>query len=156
MSGWSSRGWAWFASRLRVDVTWKRILNGESGARKIRDLRGRRSFQPDRLRGAARRRQRRHLQSRPVDGAEGPAQVDDFIIFAMCAARSGARRCNWHPETEEDKCADRDLIGSGSADCPHCRYRATAQERGPRKVSPFFIPGRLINLASVTSRSSMA
>jgi len=40
------------------------------------------------------------------------------------------------------------MIVPASAPVRHCRYGAAFKERGPRKVSPFFIPGRLINLAS--------
>jgi 3-oxoacyl-[acyl-carrier-protein] synthase II len=76
-------------------------------------------------------------------------KVDDFIIFAMCAARQALDDANWHPESEEDKCATGTLIGSGIGGLSGIADTAILlKERGPRKVSPFFIPGRLINLAS--------
>ena len=76
-------------------------------------------------------------------------KVDDFIIFAMAAARQALDDANWHPETEEDKCATGTLIGSGIGGLSGIADTALLlKERGPRKVSPFFIPGRLINLAS--------
>ena len=40
-------------------------------------------------------------------------KVDDFIIYAMAAARQALDDAGWHPETEEDKCATGTLIGSG-------------------------------------------
>src|SRR6266705_3950853 len=76
-------------------------------------------------------------------------KVDDFIIFAMAAARQALGDADWHPESEEDKCATGTLIGSGIGGLSGIADTAILlKERGPRKVSPFFIPGRLINLAS--------
>src|SRR3981081_4636468 len=132
-----------------VDTTWRRILNGESGARKIAtfevaDLSSRIACVVPRGDGSA-------GTFNPDQWMEPKDQrkVDDFIIFAMCAARQALDDADWHPETEADKCATGTLIGSGIgglsrlADTP-----LLLKERGPRKVSPFFIPGRLINLAS--------
>ena len=76
-------------------------------------------------------------------------KVDDFIIFAMCAARQALDDANWHPSTEDDRCATGTMIGSGIGGLSGIADTALLlKERGPRKVSPFFIPGRLINLAS--------
>src|SRR4249920_3406963 len=96
-----------------VEPTWKRILNSESGARKIdtfdvSDLTSRiacvvprgdgngGSFNPDQW-------------MEPKD----QRKVDDFIIYAMCAARQALDDANWHPATEEDRCATGTMIGSG-------------------------------------------
>jgi len=132
-----------------VDATWNRILNGESGAKKIdsfdvSDLasqiacivpRGDGSngtFNPDQW-------------MEPKD----QRKVDDFIVFAMCAARQALDDANWHPQTEDDRCATGTLIGSGIGGLSGIADGAVLlKERGPRKLSPFFIPGRLINLAS--------
>src|SRR5213593_5259280 len=76
-------------------------------------------------------------------------KVDYFIIFAMAAARQALDDADWHPSTEEDKCATGTLIGSGIGGLSGIADTALLlKERGPRRVSPFFIPGRLINLAS--------
>jgi len=61
-------------------------------------------------------------------------KVDDFIIFAMCAARQALDDANWHPSTEEDRCATGTMIGSGSAACPvlpirRCFSRSVARAR---------------------------
>src|SRR5215203_2943674 len=132
-----------------VDTTWTRILNGQSGARKIdtfevADLASRIACVIPRGDGS--------------DGTFNPDQwmepkdqrkVDDFIIFAMAAARQALDDADWHPSTEEDKCASGVLIGSGIGGLSGIADTALLlKERGPRKVSPFFIPGRLINLAS--------
>jgi 3-oxoacyl-[acyl-carrier-protein] synthase II len=132
-----------------VEPTWKRILNGESGARKIESfdvsdlqtkiactvLRGDGSngtFNPDKW-------------MEPKD----QRKVDDFIVFAMAAAGQALDDADWHPETEEDKCATGTMIGSGIGGLNGIAETAIIlKERGPRRVSPFFIPGRLINLAS--------
>jgi 3-oxoacyl-[acyl-carrier-protein] synthase II len=76
-------------------------------------------------------------------------KVDDFIIFAMCAAKQALDDANWHPATEEERCATGVMIGSGIGGLTGIAETSILlKERGPRKVSPFFIPGRLINLAS--------
>src|SRR5258707_4599022 len=67
----------------------------------------------------------------------------------MAAARQALDDANWHPATEQDKCATGTLIGSGIGGLSGIADTALLlKERWPRKVSPFFIPGRLINLAS--------
>ncbi len=132
-----------------VEPTWKRILNSESGARKIdsfdvSDLTSRiacviprgdgtgGTFNPDQW-------------MEPKD----QRKVDDFIIFAMCAARQALDDADWHPASEEDRCATGTMIGSGIGGLSGIADTALLlKERGPRKISPFFIPGRLINLAS--------
>ncbi|WOH48016.1 beta-ketoacyl-ACP synthase II [Bradyrhizobium sp. sBnM-33] len=132
-----------------VDTTWARIINGQSGAKKIdtfevADLASQIACVIPRGDGS--------------DGTFNPDQwmepkeqrkVDDFIIFAMAAARQALDDANWHPATEEDKCASGTLIGSGIGGLSGIAETSLLlKERGPRRVSPFFIPGRLINLAS--------
>ena len=132
-----------------VEPTWKRILNSESGARKIdtfdvSDLTSRIACVIPRGDGT-------HGTFNPDQWMEPKDQrkVDDFIIFAMCAARQALDDANWHPSTEEDRCATGTMIGSGIGGLSGIADTALLlKERGPRKVSPFFIPGRLINLAS--------
>ncbi|NPV21344.1 MULTISPECIES: beta-ketoacyl-ACP synthase II [Bradyrhizobium] len=132
-----------------VETTWQRILQGKSGARVIE------SFDVSDLPA------RVACQVPRGDGNDGTfnadqwmepkdqRKVDDFIIFAMAAARQALDDANWHPATEEDRCATGTLIGSGIGGLSGIADTAILlKERGPRKVSPFFIPGRLINLAS--------
>ena len=96
-----------------VESTWRRILNSESGARKIdtfdvSDLTSRIACVVPRGDGS--------------DGTFNPNQwmepkdqrkVDDFIIFAMSAEKQALDDANWHPATEEDRCATGTMIGSG-------------------------------------------
>ena len=132
-----------------VETTWKRILNSESGARKIdtfdvSDLTSQIACVVPRGDG--------------TDGTFNPDQwmehkdqrkVDDFIIFAMCAAKQALDDAGWHPATEDERCATGVMIGSGIGGLSGIADGAVLlKERGPRKLSPFFIPGRLINLAS--------
>jgi 3-oxoacyl-[acyl-carrier-protein] synthase II len=132
-----------------VDATWSRILAGQSGARRIAtfevaDLASQIACVIPRGDGS--------------DGTFNPDQwmepkeqrkVDDFIIFAMAAARQALDDADWHPESEEDQCATGTLIGSGIGGLSGIADTALLlKERGPRRVSPFFIPGRIINLAS--------
>ncbi len=75
-------------------------------------------------------------------------RVDDFIIYAMAAAKQALNDANWYPASPEDQAASGVLIGSGIGGIDGIAEAAiTLRERGPRKISPFFIPGRLINLA---------
>ncbi|MCX7309695.1 MAG: beta-ketoacyl-[acyl-carrier-protein] synthase II, partial [Afipia sp.] len=76
-------------------------------------------------------------------------KVDDFIVFAMAAATQALDDANWHPSTEDERCRTGTMIGSGVGGIEGIGEAAVIlKERGPRKMSPFFIPGRLINLAS--------
>lgn len=87
----------------------------------------------------------------PDDWMEPKEQrkVDPFIVYAMAAATQALRDSGWKPETYEDQCATGVLIGSGIGGIGGIHDASIVlQERGPRRISPFFIPGRLINLAS--------
>ena len=132
-----------------VDVTWKRILNSESGARRIETFDV--SDLPSRIACQVPRGDGSNDTFNPDQWMEPKDQrkVDDFIIFAMAAARQALDDANWHPSTEEERCATGTMIGSGIGGLSGIAETALLlKERGPRKVSPFFIPGRLINLAS--------
>jgi 3-oxoacyl-[acyl-carrier-protein] synthase II len=132
-----------------VETTWQRILQGQSGARKIEkfdvsDLPCKIACQVPRGDGS--------------DGTFNPDQwmepkeqrkVDDFIIFAMSAARQALQDANWNPTTDDDQFATGVMIGSGIGGVGGIAEGAIlVKERGPRRLSPFFIPGRIINLAS--------
>src|SRR6201988_2269212 len=132
-----------------VEPTWKRILNGDSGASRIEkfevsDLTCQIACMVPRGDGS-------NGTFNPDDWMEPKEQrkVDHFIVFAMAAATQALDDANWHPSTEDDRCATGTMIGSGIGGIEGIADTALLlKERGPRKVSPFFIPGRLINLAS--------
>jgi 3-oxoacyl-[acyl-carrier-protein] synthase II len=132
-----------------VEPTWKRILNGESGAKKIdafevSDLTCQIACMVPRGDGT-------NGTFNPDQWMEPKEQrkVDDFIVFAMAAATQALDDANWHPSTEDERCRTGTMIGSGIGGIEGIGEAAVIlKERGPRKMSPFFIPGRLINLAS--------
>lgn len=81
--------------------------------------------------------------------AKDQRKVDEFIIFAMAAAKQALDDAGWHPSTHEDQCASGVIVGSGIGGIGGISETSLLlAEKGPRRVSPFFIPGRLINLAS--------
>jgi 3-oxoacyl-[acyl-carrier-protein] synthase II len=132
-----------------VDTSWARILEGRSGARRIETFDV--SDLPSQVACVVPRGDGSEGTFNPDQWMEPKDQrkVDDFIIFAMCAAKQALDDAGWHPDSEEDKCATGTLIGSGIGGLSGIADTAVLlKERGPRKVSPFFIPGRLINLAS--------
>ncbi len=132
-----------------VEVTWKRLLEGRSGAKKID------TFEVSDLRC-----QIAHVI--PVgDGTDGTfnrdqwmepkesRKVDDFILYGVAAATQALEDAGWKPTKTEDQERTGVLIGSGIGGIEGIAETAiTLKEKGPRRVSPFFIPGRLINLAS--------
>ncbi|MEW5421828.1 beta-ketoacyl-ACP synthase II [Amorphus sp. 3PC139-8] len=76
-------------------------------------------------------------------------KVDDFIVYAMAAADQALADADWKPTQYEDQIRSGVLIGSGIGGLMGIEEGAmTLRDRGPRRLSPFFIPGRLINLAS--------
>jgi 3-oxoacyl-[acyl-carrier-protein] synthase II len=132
-----------------VEPTWQRILNGASGARRIETFDV--SDLPSKIACVVPRGDGSDATFDADQWMEPKDQrkVDDFIIFAMAAARQALDDANWHPATEEEKCATGTMIGSGIGGLSGIAETSIVlKERGPRKVSPFFIPGRLINLAS--------
>ncbi len=132
-----------------VEPTWKRILNGESGARRIDTFEV--SDLPCQVACMIPRGDGSNATFNPDQWMDPKDQrkVDDFIIFAMAAARQALDDASWHPETDEDQWTSGTLIGSGIGGINGIAETAILlKERGPRRVSPFFIPGRLINLAS--------
>ena len=132
-----------------VEDTWKRLLAGESGARKIEkfeveDLAAKIACQIPRGDGSS-------GTYNPDQWMEPKEQrrVDEFIVFAMCAARQAIEDSGWKPTSREDQITTGVMIGSGIGGIEGIAETAlTMQEKGPRRVSPFFIPGRIINLAS--------
>jgi 3-oxoacyl-[acyl-carrier-protein] synthase II len=132
-----------------VESTWKRILDGQSGARRIESFDV--SDLPSQIACMVPRGDGTDGTFNPDQWMEPKDQrkVDDFIVFAIAAARQALDDANWHPATEDERCATGTMIGSGIGGLTGIADGAVLiKERGPRKLSPFFIPGRLINLAS--------
>ena len=132
-----------------ADVTWRRLLAGESGASRIETFDV--SDLPAQIACSIPR----------GDGTDGTfdadqwmepkeqRKVDGFIVFAVCAARQALDDAGWKPSTYDEQVATGVLIGSGIGGIEGIADTAIVlKERGPRRVSPFFVPGRLINLAA--------
>jgi 3-oxoacyl-[acyl-carrier-protein] synthase II len=76
-------------------------------------------------------------------------RCDTFIRYGMAAAKMAVQNSGWEPKTEEERWRTGVLIGSGIGGLPYIEATTLLlNEKGPRRVSPFFIPGSLINLAS--------
>ena len=132
-----------------VDATWRRLLAGENGAVRISgfeidDLACQIACQLPRGDGS-------DGTYNPDDWMEPKEQrkVDEFIVYAMAAADQALADAGWKPEKYEDQIRSGVLIGSGIGGLTGIVEAGyTLRDKGPRRVSPFFIPGRLINLAS--------
>ncbi|WP_431860000.1 beta-ketoacyl-ACP synthase II [Azospirillum sp.] len=76
-------------------------------------------------------------------------KMDDFILYAVGAASEAVKDSGWVPQTDEERERTGVMIGSGIGGLPGIAEGAvTLHEKGPRRISPFFIPACLINLAS--------
>jgi 3-oxoacyl-[acyl-carrier-protein] synthase II len=132
-----------------VEATWSRLLAGQSAARRVEgfeidDLACQIGCQIPRGDGS-------NDSFNPDHWMEPKEQrkVDDFILFAVAAATQALRDANWAPKTYEEQISSGVMIGSGIGGLTGIYETSLLlKERGPRRVSPFFIPGRLINLCS--------
>jgi len=132
-----------------VEPTWKRILEGKSGAARVEKFDV--SDIPCKIACEIKRGDGSNDTFHADKWMEPKEQrkVDDFIIYAMAAAGQALEDAGWHPKTREEQANTGVLIGSGIGGIEGIAETALVlKERGPRRVSPFFIPGRLINLAS--------
>ena len=139
-----------------TDITWKAILEGKSGAGRIT------TFDPTdyacQIACEVPRVDGRGGGGEGVAGSFNPddtlapkdqRRVDDFILYAIAAADEAVRDSGWVPESEEDKERTGVIIGSGIGGLATIEKTSVElHEKGPRRVSPFFIPSALINLAS--------
>lgn len=132
-----------------VEETWTRLLAGESGAGPIT------RFDTE---GLATTYACEVPYGDGTDGTFNPddwmepkeqRKVDTFILYGMAAATQAIRDSGWEPRSEEDKERTGVMIGSGIGGLNSIADTAVLiKEKGPRRVSPFFIPGALINLVS--------
>jgi 3-oxoacyl-[acyl-carrier-protein] synthase II len=132
-----------------VEATWSRLIAGESGARKIDTFEV--SDITCQIAGMIPYGDGANGTYNPDDWMEPKEQrkVDKFIVYAMCAAKQALDHSGWKPTTPDEQNTTGVLIGAGIGGVEGIAETAiTLHERGPRRVSPFFIPGRIINLAS--------
>jgi 3-oxoacyl-[acyl-carrier-protein] synthase II len=132
-----------------VEPTWQRLLAGQSGIGRIENFEV--SDLPCKIAGQIPRGDGSEGTFNPDQWMEPKEQrkVDQFILFAMAAAKQALDDADWHPQQYEDQIASGVLLGSGIGGIEGIAETALVlRDRGPRRVSPFFIPGRIINLAS--------
>lgn len=134
---------------LGLDHVWDQLLAGKSGARRIEKF-----DTSDMACKIA-------CEVPTGDGSNGsfnaddwmPAKdrrrVDDFILYGVAAAKQAVADSGWVAETEEQRCRTGVLIGSGIGGLPGIEEASiTLLKKGARRISPFFITGRLINLVA--------
>jgi 3-oxoacyl-[acyl-carrier-protein] synthase II len=132
-----------------VEASWERLLASRSGAGPIRgfdasDLACKIAMQVPRGDGSN-ATFNPDLWMEPKD----QRKVDDYIIYAVAAATQALADAGWNPRTHEEQIRTGVLIGSGVGGLGGISETAVIlHEKGPRRVSPFFISGRLINLPS--------
>jgi 3-oxoacyl-[acyl-carrier-protein] synthase II len=132
-----------------VEHTWQRLIAGQSGITRIERVDV--SDLPSRIAGQIPR----------GDGSAGTynadqwmepkeqRKVDEFIVYAMCAAKQALDDAGWKPQSYDDQIVTGVLMGAGIGGAGGIADTGVVlKERGPRRVSPFFVPGRIINLAS--------
>ncbi len=132
-----------------VEETWSRLIGGQSGAGPIT------RFDPVNV------ITQYACEIPRGDGSDGTfnpddwmepkdqRKVDDFILYGMAAAVQAVRDAGWEDPSEDEKLRTGVMIGSGIGGLTSIAETAVLiKERGPKRVSPFFIPGALINLAS--------
>jgi 3-oxoacyl-[acyl-carrier-protein] synthase II len=132
-----------------VAVAWERLLAGQNAARRVEsfdvsDLSSQIACQIPRGDGS-------DGTYNPNDWMEPKEQrkVDEFIVYAMAAAEQALADAGWKPAAYEDQIRTGVLVGSGIGGLQGIEKTSLLlAEKGPRRVSPFFIPGRLINLAA--------
>ena len=132
-----------------VETTWQRLLKGESGAKKIdtfdvSDIACRIACVVPRGDGSG-----GTFNADQWMEPKEQRKVDNFILFGMSAAKQALDDAGWRPQSHEEQTSTGVLIGSGIGGVEGIAANAVIlHEKGPRRVSPFFIPGRIINLAS--------
>ncbi|MDF3853694.1 beta-ketoacyl-ACP synthase II [Paracoccus sp. P2] len=132
-----------------VEETWSRLLAGESGAGPItrfdtKDVATKYACEIPFGDGSG-------GTFNPDDWMEPKdrRKVDDFILYGMAAAEQAVKDSGWEPANEDERERTGVMIGSGIGGLSSIADTAVLiKERGPKRVSPFFIPGALINLVS--------
>ena len=132
-----------------VEASWSRLLQGKSGARRIEEFDV--SDLACQIGCFVPRGPLAEGKFDPSDWMEPKEQrkVDEFIVYGMAAATQALKDADWTADTQEKQERTGVLIGSGIGGLEGIAETAILlKEKGPRRISPFFIPGRLINLAS--------
>ncbi len=137
------------------EATWERLIAGKSGAGRIdafdpSDMPCKIAFQVPWVSGRGGGAGDPHaFDSEKYVSAKELRRIDEFILYAIAAADEAVEDSGWRPQDAESQERTGVMIGSGIGGLESIYDTAiTLHEHGPRKVSPFFIPSSLINLAS--------
>ncbi len=132
-----------------VDSVWEKIIAGKSGITKIQ------GFQTDdlpcKIAGVLPSGNKAEGKFNPDEwvSAKDQRKIDPMIVYALAAAEMAFEDCGWKPESQEEAWRTGVLIGSGIGGLQGTESGALSlQNSGPRRVSPFFIPSSIINMAS--------
>jgi len=132
-----------------VDASWSRLVDGQSGIRSIQSFDT--SDLPSKIAGQV---PRGESASGGFNADEwmlpkDQRKVDTFILYGVAAAQQAVEDSGWQPASDEERERTGVLIGSGIGGLESI-YEASLLlvEKGPRRLSPFFIPSALINLAA--------
>jgi len=135
-----------------VDHNWNEITNGKSGLRKIED------FDVSDITSQIAGIIPKASDEAPKNGEfnadlylapKEQRKVDVFITYGMAAAAEAIEDSGWAPKDEQESCRTGVLIGSGIGGLDEIHKTSTIlNERGPKRISPFFVPAALINLTS--------
>lgn len=132
-----------------VEATWSRLLDSQTGVRRVTEFEVAdlscqiASFVPRGPKAEGKFEPTEWMEAKEV------RKVDDFIVYAVAAADQAIADSGYTPATSDERERTGVLIGSGIGGLNGIAETAILlKEKGPRRVSPFFIPGRLINLAS--------
>jgi 3-oxoacyl-[acyl-carrier-protein] synthase II len=138
------------------EISWRRLIEGRSGISRIEHMKV--DDLPSQVAGVIPRVDGRAGGGPDVEGVFDPGKTlspkeqrraDDFILYALAAADEAVADSGWQPQTDDERNRTGVLIGSGIGGLSSIADTALQLEKeGPRRISPFFIPGALINLAS--------
>jgi 3-oxoacyl-[acyl-carrier-protein] synthase II len=131
------------------ETVWRRLLDGQSGIRGIQSFDV--SDLPAKIAGQVPRGETASGSFNADDWVPPKDQrrMDEFIVFALAAAEQAVTDAGWKPDGADERERTGVMVGSGIGGLPGITEGAiTLHERGPRRISPFFIPSNLINLAS--------
>ncbi|ASG22844.1 beta-ketoacyl-ACP synthase II [Nitrospirillum viridazoti] len=132
-----------------VEHSWKQLLDGKSGIRAIDTFDV--SDLPAKIGGMVPRGDGTNGTFNPdlTVPTKDQKKMDDFIIYGVAAAAEAVKDSGWEPQTEEDRERTGVMIGSGIGGLSSIYETSLLlAEKGPRRISPFFIPSALINLVS--------
>lgn len=132
-----------------TETVWSRLVEGRSGISQIEDFDV--SDLPAKIAGTVPKGPKAEGGFDPEDWVEKKElkKMDTFIAYAMAAAAQAVDDAGWTPDDQDERDRTGVMIGSGIGGLPGISEGTlTLKDRGPRRLSPFFIPANLINLAS--------